>query len=326
MNLSEHRSHGNARLAAGVFLAAWLLQGCALVVPQTMELRDAWPEGLPQRVTLDEVPFFAQDAYQCGPTALATTLKHAGVEVTPDDLVREVYLPSRRGSLQVEMAATPRRHGIVSYKLKPRYEDLLREVAAGNPMIVLLDYGVWPVSVWHYSVVVGFNRPEGQVTLRSGVKHSLLMPIPVLEYLWKESDYWALVTLPPGRIPATADETAYLDAVRAMARVGPPQGAERAYAGFLARWPENEVASVGLAGSLHAQGRLPDAEATLRRALERHPASVPLLNNLAQTLSDEGRDDEALVLLDRALASPGAFIDEVEQTRALVQSRRGLPR
>ncbi len=319
--LSDHHGFGNARLAAGVFLAACLLQGCALMVPQTMELRDAWPEGLPQRTTIEAVPFYAQDEYQCGPTALATTLKHAGVDVTPDDLVPEVYLPSRFGSLQVEMAATPRRHGIVSYKLKPRYEDLLREVAAGNPVIVLLDYGVWPVRVWHYSVVVGFDRPGGQVTLRSGVKRSLLMPIPVLEYLWKESDYWALVTLPPGRVPETAEETAYLDAVRAMARVASLQEAERAYAGFLVRWPDNEVASIGLAGSLHAQGRLPDAEAALRRALERHPASVPLLNNLAQTLSDEGRNDEALALLDRALVSPGAFVDEVKQTRALVLGR-----
>src|SRR5258706_597761 len=243
------------------------------------------------------------------------------VAAMPDDLVPEVYLPSRFGSLQVEMAATPRRHGIVSYKLKPRYEDLLREVAAGNPVIVLLDYGVWPVRVWHYSVVVGFDRPGGQVTLRSGVKRSLLMPIPVLEYLWKESDYWALVTLSPRSIPATAEETAYLDAVRAMARVASLQEAERAYAGFLVRWPDNEVASIGLAGSLHAQGRLPDAEAALRRALERHPASVPLLNNLAQTLSDEGRNDEALALLDRALVSPGAFVDEVKQTRALVLGR-----
>jgi hypothetical protein len=29
----------------------------------------------------------------------------------------------------------------------------LREVAAGNPVIVLQDFGVWPVSIWHYSVV-----------------------------------------------------------------------------------------------------------------------------------------------------------------------------
>jgi len=320
--LPKHRVIGNARLVAGVFVT-WLLQGCALVLPQTMELRDAWPEGMPQHALLDAVPFFAQDEYQCGPAAPATTLDYAGTHVTPADLVREVYLPSRLGSLQVEMSAAARRHGIVSYQLKPRYEDLLREVAAGNPVIVLQDYGVWPVSIWHYAVVVGFDRASGRVTLRSGVKRELVMPIAVLEYTWKESDYWSLVTLAPGNVPPTASEAAYLDAVRAMARIAAPPAAERAYAGFLARWPDNETASVGLAGSLHAQGKFADAEAALRRALDRHPASVPLLNNLAQTLSDEGRNDEALALLDRALASPSAFTDEVKETRALVLSRRG---
>ena len=311
----------NARFAAGVFVAC-LLQGCALVLPQTMEIRDAWPQGVPGHVALDRVPFFAQEKYQCGPTALATTLSYAGVDITPDDLVREVYVPAKLGSLQAEMAAAARRHGIVSYQLRPTYEDLLREVAAGNPVIVLVDYGVWPVSIWHYAVVVGFDRERGRATLRSGVKRDLEIPFGVLEYIWKESDYWALVTLPPGDIPVTATETAYLDAVRAMARVASSSAGERAYAAFLARWAGNEVASIGLGESLHAQGRLAEAETTLRRALDRHPSSVPLLNNLAQTLSDEGRNDEALALLDRALATPSPFTEEVKETRALVSGRR----
>ena len=40
------------------------------------------------------------------------------------------------------MLAAPRRYGMVSYQLAPRLENLLREVAAGIPVIVLQDYGV----------------------------------------------------------------------------------------------------------------------------------------------------------------------------------------
>ena len=106
-----------------------------------MGLRTAWPEGVEQTVELTAVPFFPQDEYQCGPAALATVLSHSGVDVTPEPLVSQVYLPSRQGSLQIEMLAAPRRYGRVSYQLAPRYADVLREVAAGNPVIVLQDVG-----------------------------------------------------------------------------------------------------------------------------------------------------------------------------------------
>jgi len=183
---------------AGVFFLVAHLGGCALFIPQTEALREALPAGLPERLELEQVPFFPQDDYQCGPAALATALVHSGAKVAPDDLVDQVYLPARQGSLQIEMLAAPRRYGLVSYRLAPRFEDLLREVAAGNPVIVLQDYGVWPFSIWHYAVAVGYDYPEGEVVLRSGERKRLSMPFAILEYTWKESDYWAMVAMPPG--------------------------------------------------------------------------------------------------------------------------------
>jgi len=311
----------NARLTAGVLLSAALASGCALVIPQTVELHDAWPAGLPANAELADVPFLPQDEYQCGPAALATTLIYAGVKVTPEDLVSQVYLPARRGSLQVEMLAAPRKYGIVSYKLAGRFEDVLREVAAGNPVIVLQDFGVWPVSVWHYSVVAGYDRAGGNVILRSGVNPRPPMPFAVLEYLWKESDYWAMVTPPPGRIPATATESEYAEAIAAMARVGDARAARTAYSAFLRRWPDDLAGSIGLANSHYALGELKDAESVLRQASESHPDSVPVLNNLAQTLSDEGRNEEALSVIDRAIVIPSPFAASAGETRETILQR-----
>ena len=59
------------------------------------------------------------------------------MKTSPEALVEQVYLPQREGSLQAEMLAAPRRHGLVSYPLAPRLADLLKEVAAGTPVIVL---------------------------------------------------------------------------------------------------------------------------------------------------------------------------------------------
>jgi hypothetical protein len=315
-------SDQGARLTAGAVFLCAALSGCASLVPQTMGLREAWPAGVPQRVELAEVPFFAQRDYQCGPAALATTLVHAGVKVTPEDLVSQVYLPGRQGSLQAEMQAAPRRHGMISYRIAPRFDDLLREVAAGNPVIVLQDNGLGPVSDWHYAVVAGFDYPAGELLLRSGERRRLPLPFTLLEYTWKKSGYWAMVTLPPGRIPATATESAYLEAIVAMARVGDSSAAVDAYTAFLDRWPGNVTASVALGNVHYEKGALEQAEAVLRRAAGRHPDSVLVLNNLAQTLSDRGRDDEALALIERALRADGPFAGAARQTREMILERR----
>ena len=174
----------NARFAAGVFFASMLLGGCSIMLPQTSGLRDAWPAGLPESVELADVPFFPQEEYQCGPAALATVMAKAGAKVTPDELVSQVYIPARKGTLQVEMLAAPRKHGLVSVALVPRLEDVLREVASGTPVVVLHGYGVWPIKYWHYSVVVGFDRAKAEAILRSGTHERLTMPFAVLEYTW----------------------------------------------------------------------------------------------------------------------------------------------
>ena len=311
----------SARLLAGVFLALTGLSGCALLAPQTSALGDAWPAGLLERVELSQVPFFPQQDYQCGPAALATTIAAFNGQVTPELLVPQVYLPARQGSLQVEMLAAPRRYDMVSYQLAPSYADLLREVAAGTPVIVLQDYGVWPVPIWHYAVVVGYDYPKGELVLRSGEKRRQVMPLSVLEYTWKNSKYWAMVSLPPDAIPVTATEADYLAAEVAMGRVGSAQAATTAFTTFLGRWPHNLTAQIGLANGHHALGDLERAEAVLREAVQRHPQSVAVINNLAQTVSDQGRDDEALLLIEAAALAEGPYALAARETRDLIRKR-----
>ena len=317
----------SARLAAGAFFMA-VLCGFASMVPQTVALREAWPEGVPKRVENQTVPFFPQDEYQCGPSALATVLMNSGVEVYPEDLVKAVYIPERQGSLQAEMLAAPRQFGRVGYRLEPRYSDLLREVAAGNPVVILQDLGPGPIQKWHYAVVVGYDYPEGELYLRSGQHMREAMPFTMLEYTWKTSNYWAMVALPPDRVPVTANQEAYLSAITAMERVGDKPSVLAAYKAALERWPDSLGASVGLANQQHALGQLKEAEAVLRSAAQRHPDSVVVLNNLAQTLSDQGRNPEALALIEKASARTQrepplgpAVAAAIADTRALIVQR-----
>lgn len=312
--------HATARLCAGLCALA-LLAGCAQMVPQTIGLRTGWPQGVAQTAEITQVPFFPQDEYQCGPAALATLLAHSGVAITPEPLVRQVYLPSRRGSLQLEMLAAARRYNRVSYVIAPRYGDLLREVAAGSPVLVMQDVGALATQ-WHYAVVNGFDYPSGTVYLRSDTRPRVEMPFTAFERSWMKSGYWAMVTAPPDRIPVTATEEAWMTAVLAMARVAEPAAATQAYATALKRWPDNVAAAIGLANQHHTQGALPQAATVLREALRRHPQSVIVMNNLAQVLSDQGRHQEALVQIERAAAdSQSPFAAEVRGTRQLILQR-----
>ncbi len=316
-----------ARLVAGflccVLLAA--LAGCAQLVPQTIGLRTGWPQGVPQHVELADVPFFPQVDYQCGPAALATVLSYSGARVTPDALVSQVYLPARKGSLQIEMLSTPRSYGRISYALAPRYADMLQEVAAGNPVVVLQDVGpMW--TQWHYAVLNGFDYPSGTLFLRSGTKARQEMPFTAFEREWMKSGYWAMVVTPPDRIPVTATEEGWMAAVLAMTRRGDAKSSAQAYEAALKRWPDNLPAAIGLANAQHARGALADATEVLRRALQRHPQSIIVMNNLAQTLSDLGRNTEALAQIEKASDPKSPFASEVRSTRQLILQRMGQQR
>jgi tetratricopeptide (TPR) repeat protein len=297
-----------------------VLAGCGTLIPQTVALRTDWPAGVPRKVEMTQVPFYPQDEYQCGPAALAMAMNYSGARITPESLVNEVWLPSRRGSLQVEMLAAPRRHGLVSYRLEPRYADLLREVAAGNPVIVLQDVGLM-LPEWHYAVVNGFDYEPGTIFLRSGLQIRQQMPFSYFERTWLAGSYWAMVVTPPDRIPATASEDRWLQALLGLARGNDVNATVSGYRAALARWPDSLPAAVGLANHLHARGSLEDAGTVLRTALQRHPQSVIVLNNLAQTLSDQGRNSEALALIQRADDPQSPFAGEVRATRQLIEER-----
>lgn len=309
------------RYAGGLLLVCALLAGCA-TPPQTARLA-ARPADLPARVELAHVPFFPQDAYQCGPAALATVLAAAGVPATPEALVPQVYLPARRGSLQLELMAAARRHGTVPYVLAPSLESLLAEVAAGHPVLVLQNLALAWYPKWHYAVIVGYDLDRAELILRSGRERRHVVPLALFERTWRRGEHWALVALPPGRVPRTAEETRYLQSVAALERLGRNEPAARAYEAALARWPRSLGALLGLGNSRYAAGDLAAAERAYRAAADADPASGAAYNNLAQALADQGRLAEAEAAARRAVALGGPLAETFRATLAEIRARRG---
>jgi ABC-type bacteriocin/lantibiotic exporter with double-glycine peptidase domain len=200
------RPVSRARVLAGFLLS--LLAGC-ISLPQSGALRSEGALGLPPQIELETVPFFAQEEYQCGPAALAMAMNAAGVAATPDALSVQVYLPQRKGSLQVEMLASARRYGLLAYELAPELKDVLAEVAAGNAVIVLQNQGLWSFyPYWHYAVVIGYNLEKNQIVLHSGTRARRAMSLALFEFLWIDGQRWAMVALGPERLPASAPKRA----------------------------------------------------------------------------------------------------------------------
>ena len=263
------------------------LAGCASSIPQTERvLADA--HAYPKPVELGTVPFYPQEAYQCGPAALAMLLQVAGVDISPEQLVPQVYLPSREGSLQIEMLAAARRQGRVPYVLSPHLETLLTEVASGHPVLVLQNLGLSWYPKWHYAVVVGFNLPQGELILRSGLEARHVVPLATFERTWARGRHWAVVILPPGRLPQTAEETPYLAAVVPLERLKHWREASQSYEAALKRWPKSLAAMLGLGNSHYAQGEKCEALWAFRRAAREHPGSAAAHNNMAHVMAELG--------------------------------------
>ncbi len=301
--------------------AAAPLSGC-VSLPQTEGLRAAAPAGLPARTELLDVAFHQQDDFLCGPAALAMAFDAAGVAATIASLTPLVYLPGRQGSLQAEMLGATRRHGLVAYTPPPRLESVLREVASGTPVVVLLNLGIRLVPLWHYAVLVGYDLEAGHVVLRSGDAPRKVVPIGFFEYLWQDSGYWAMLALAPGRVPPSAREPEFAAAVAALERAGRVRESRASYRALLERWPQSLGGLVGLGNAEYALGKRAAAERAFRRATLAHPDSAPAFNNLAHVLGELGRHAEAEAAARSAVALGGPTLAQAQKTLAEILARR----
>jgi tetratricopeptide (TPR) repeat protein len=239
---------------------------------------------LPRQVELTKTPFFPQEEYQCGPAALATALAATNIKVTPEQLVPEVYVPSRQGSLQIEMLAAARRHGAVAVQIPPQLDAVLQEVSAGNVVVVMQNLGFSWVPSWHYAVVVGFDLNRELIWLRSGTYERFEMSLSAFERTWARSEHWAFVALAPDKLPVSASAEDVATALVAYEKNANPAARKMAYQTAVEKWPDHFILLMGLGNAAYAAGDLPLAAATFQHAIDVHPESAAAYNNLANVL------------------------------------------
>lgn len=264
-----------------------LLSACAgrspMVMPEATELAH-----LPDRILLQDVPFHAQDAYQCGPASLAMVLNHRGIAASPDELKDRVYLPERKGTLQVEMISAARERDLLVYPLDKELHSILTELAAGNPVLVMQNLAFNWYPQWHYAVVVGYDLNAREMLVHSGLNKAQREPFHVFMRTWSRADYWARVMLPPGQLPATARPLTYLRAASDLEQTGRLQSAEAAYRSAVEQWPDQPTARFGLGNTLWAGDKRPAALEQFQQLVNDFPDFQPGWNNLATGLELSG--------------------------------------
>jgi tetratricopeptide (TPR) repeat protein len=243
-------------------------------------------------------------------------LHRTGVNVEPDALVGSVYIPERKGSLQVEMAAAVRQMKRLAVEVTPSLAGIVAELEEGRPVLILQNLGVSWLPVWHYAVVIGFNAQAQSFVLRSGKRERLTMSTAKFDRTWRKSQRWAIVVLSPGELPADDSVAAYTEAVVGLETAGQIQPAARAYAAGLERWPRDKMLLFGRANAAYRQGNSAEAIAGYREVLLHHPGYLPAINNLAHVLGEVGCRNDAIALLDTVERTP-----TLNQTREQVEKQ-----
>ncbi|MBT9466126.1 PA2778 family cysteine peptidase [Hydrogenophaga sp.] len=299
------------------------MTGCA-TPPQSAELQRTWPAQLPQRVLLDQVPFHPQEDLLCGPATLAMVAQAAGSSVTPEQLTPQVYLPGRQGALQTEMLAATRRQGLVAYPLAPDLQTVLTEVASGHPVLVLQNLSLAFSPMWHYAVVVGYDRANGQVLLHSGTTARMVLPMSTFENTWARSSHWAVRVSRPDQLPVTAQPDDWAVAVSALERSS-PQAARTAYATGLKKWPQHRISLLGLGNTAYALGQRAEAAQAFEATTRTHPDFADAWNNLAQVRLELGQLPAAQQAARQAVALGGVRLTNYQGLLRNIEDQLAAP-
>jgi hypothetical protein len=184
--------------------------------------------GLPERVELTGVPAFPERAYFGAPSALSSLLVQQGVDSSPGMLVKQLQLPAQEQQLEQNMLKQINANGLLAYPLRPHLEDLLKQVAAGYPVLLRFHEGYSWMGMPRYAVLIGYDREEQTLLLRAGTNKRWETGFSSFSSAWESAGNWAVLVLAPLQLPAQVDAQRWLQAADALERAGQTAAAANA--------------------------------------------------------------------------------------------------
>ena len=272
-----------------------------------------------------DVSFLAARSELCASTSIEMVSSYWQTQTpyTPllsrSELDERTLIPAKGGTLQIELIAAARAHGMLVYELEPTFDALFAELSAHHPVIVLVNRGYSWYPLWHYAPITGYDAKAQTILIHFGDTPHEAVPIATFGALWQRSGNWGIVLLPPNQLPATATAEKFLLSAYDFEKVGMMDEAIVAYETALTRWSDNIPILFALANAYYNTHQINKAEEVYRYILSidlQHPYT---LNNLADLLCHTGRSEEALQLLKRVTTDDAAIQMLIKTTREEIQ-------
>jgi len=305
------------RNGLSLLAAAVVVSGCAGLPSETAQ--EITRQDTKTVAELTNTAFHPQETYQCGPAALATILNSSDVDTLPDALVDKIYIPQRQGSLQLEIVAATRSFDRLPYILNPRLDAIIAEIDAGRPVLVMQNLGVKWLPLWHYAVVVGYDKSNQEIVLRSGRIERKRYSFKLFDRTWRRSGRWAMIAVKPTEIPTTANEDNYLRTILPFEHARRWNVALQAYTTAANKWPNSLGARMGSGNSFYALNKFTQSITYYQKALVIDPNHAPAHNNIANALLETGKLKEAEGHANSAIKLGGPYLAEFKQTLLKIQ-------
>ncbi|HKZ46843.1 MAG TPA: C39 family peptidase [Thermodesulfobacteriota bacterium] len=148
---------------------------------------------------INNVPFFPQKRYYCGPASLASVMNFYGVSVTEEEIAKEVYNTKLSGTLSMDILIYARTKGFDALYYKGNMEDIKKYISMGKPVILFLDLGYFFYPVRHYIVATGYNDKMGYLIAHSGVEKDKIFYYKEIQSAWEKTGFGAILISPKGK-------------------------------------------------------------------------------------------------------------------------------
>lgn len=173
-----------------------LLYGCATDVGSIKQETHKKPEA---NFYINNVPFFPQERYYCGPASLASVMNFYGISVSEEEIAKEVYNPKLDGALGMDMLNYARTKGFDAVYYKGSMEDIKKEISLGRPVIMFLDLGYFFYPVRHYIAAIGYNDGTGYLIAHSGAEKDKTFSYREIQTAWERTGFGTILITPKGK-------------------------------------------------------------------------------------------------------------------------------